>query len=101
MWHQATGSSNPNYPPKWLKVLFVLWILWLGMLIIWLIIEIIKVLGLGILVLMSKTAWAQVVLGSVRSYLDTHSGALPFSPEQLFLFWILLGIILFFLSFMG
>jgi hypothetical protein len=101
MRHQATDSSSRNYPPKWLKILFALWILWLGMLIIWLIIEIIKALGLGILVLISKTRWAQVVLGSVHSYLDTHSAALPFSPEQLFLFWVLLGIVLFFFSFMG
>jgi len=37
----------------------------------------------------------------VHSYLDIHSASLPFSPEQLFSFWILFGLVLFFSSFRG
>ena len=101
MWHQATDSSSRNWPPKWLKVSAALWIFWLGILIIWLVIRILEALGLGIVVLISGTRWAQVILGRVHSYLETHSAGLPFSPEQLFSFWVLLGIVLFFLSFTG
>lgn len=109
MWRQATDLSSPAWPPKWLNVLAALWILWLGILIIWLVvaiiipvfIKILVALGLTTSVLVSGTEWAEVLLKPVHNYLDIHSASLPFSPEQLFSFWILFGIVLFFSSFGG
>jgi len=109
MWRQATDLSSPDWPPKWLNALAALWVLWLGILIIWLVvviiipvfIKIIVALGLTTSVLVSGTKWAEVLSKPVHSYLDIHSASLPFSPQQLFSFWILFGIILFFSSFRG
>lgn len=109
MWRQATDLTSQDWPPKWLIALAALWILWLVALILWLVIAIIiptfikilVALGLGTSILISETKWAQVVLGPIHSYLDTHSGSLPFSLEQLFAFWVLFGVIVFFSSFRG
>lgn len=106
IWRQATDLTSPDWPPRWLRLLAILCILWSTALIIWLVlviiiptfIKILVALGLGTSVLISETKWARVVLEPVHGYLNTHSAGFPFSPGELFGFWIAFGVVLFFLS---
>lgn len=106
LWREATDLTSPDWPPSWLRTLGVLWLFWLVVLILWLIIAVITpvfirvagALGLSISVLISQSKWTQFLLSPVHRYLGTYSVGLPFSSGQLFAFWIIFGIIVFFSS---